>query len=106
MSYLGKGNKRTKLTEKIAGDFFRLKEFYLEYEVLTFPHSIYSIIIFHNPYLLFMQLKSRGAQFLLCRMENHLFRSGHKEMKIHSMWNSVPRQQNGIGRRTRISGFL
>lgn len=41
------GREMIKLTEKIAVDvFFLLKEFYLEYEVLTFPHSIYSSIIF------------------------------------------------------------
>lgn len=48
MSYLQKGSKRTKLTEKIAVDFFLLKEFYLDYKVLPFSHSIYSIISFYK----------------------------------------------------------
>ena len=53
MSYPEKGDKRTKLAEKIAVDFFLLKEFYLEYKVLTFPYSLCSII-FHILNLLFI----------------------------------------------------
>ena len=99
MSYPEKGNKRTKLTGKIAVDFFLLKEFYLEYKVLTFPHSLY-IIIFHILHLLFISIKTSKVPSSYCvEWKVILFGPGHKEMKIHSIWSYVPRQRNGIGRR-------
>ena len=96
-----KGNKRTKLTGKIAVGFFLLKEFYSEYKVLTFPHSLYIIIIiFHILHLLFISFKTSKVPSSYCvECKVILFGPGHKEMKIHSIWNCVPRQRNGIGRR-------
>lgn len=64
MSYLGKGHKN-KIDQKNSCEFFfLLKEFDLEYEVLTFPHSIYSIIFFHNLNLLFVKLKKQRCPAL------------------------------------------
>lgn len=68
--------------------FFLSKEFYLEYEVLTFPR---------NADLLFLQLKSRGAQLLLRRIESHFIQTWPQRNENSSHLELVPRQRKAVG---------